>query len=134
MQSNLRRIRSCSLLKLGCTSFGGPIAHLGYFRAEFVERRKRLTDAAYADLVALCQFPPGPASSRVGVALGLLRGARLALTPRGRVQSEAVADSSRRRREAPTFDRGAGSSTSSTNSRTFRRNCASSASPAFVVR
>src|SRR5687768_5430941 len=60
-------------LKLGLTSFGGPIAHLGYFRSEFVERRKWLDDAAYADLVALCQFLPGPASSQVGIALGLLR-------------------------------------------------------------
>jgi chromate transporter len=61
-------------LKLGCTSFGGPIAHLGYFRHEFVERRRWLGDAAYADLVALCQFLPGPASSQVGIALGLFRG------------------------------------------------------------
>jgi chromate transporter len=61
-------------LALGCTSFGGPIAHLGYFRSEFVERRRWLTDAAYADLVALCQFLPGPASSQVGIALGLFRG------------------------------------------------------------
>lgn len=61
-------------LKLGVTSFGGPIAHLGYFRAEFVERRKWLTDSAYADLVALCQFLPGPASSQVGIAIGLFRG------------------------------------------------------------
>ncbi|MGS4944074.1 chromate efflux transporter [Meridianimarinicoccus sp. RP-17] len=61
-------------LRLGLTSFGGPVAHLGYFRAEFVERRRWLTDAAYADLVALCQFLPGPASSQVGVALGMLRG------------------------------------------------------------
>lgn len=61
-------------LKLGVTSFGGPIAHLGYFRAEFVERRKWLTDSAYADLVALCQFLPGPASSQVGIAMGLFRG------------------------------------------------------------
>lgn len=60
-------------LKLGLTSFGGPIAHLGYFRSEFVERRKWLDDHAYADLVALCQFLPGPASSQVGIALGLLR-------------------------------------------------------------
>ena len=60
-------------LKLGLTSFGGPIAHLGYFRSEFVERRKWLDDPAYADLVALCQFLPGPASSQVGIALGLLR-------------------------------------------------------------
>ena len=60
-------------LKLGCTSFGGPVAHLGYFRAEFVERRRWLDDRAYADLVALCQFLPGPASSQVGMALGLGR-------------------------------------------------------------
>ncbi len=61
-------------LKLGCISFGGPIAHLGYFREEFVNRLKWLSDQAYADLVALCQFLPGPASSQVGMALGLSRG------------------------------------------------------------
>lgn len=61
-------------LRLGCTSFGGPIAHLGYFRAEFVTRRRWLSEHAYADLVALCQFLPGPASSQVGMALGLFRG------------------------------------------------------------
>jgi chromate transporter len=60
-------------LRLGLTSFGGPIAHLGYFRAELVERRRWLDDRAYADLVALCQFLPGPASSQVGFALGLSR-------------------------------------------------------------
>lgn len=60
-------------LKLGLSSFGGPIAHLGYFRDELVTRRKWLGDAAYADLVALCQFLPGPASSQVGFALGLAR-------------------------------------------------------------
>ena len=60
-------------LKLGLTSFGGPIAHLGYFREEFVARRKWLSERAYADLVALCQFLPGPASSQVGMALGLSR-------------------------------------------------------------
>ena len=59
--------------RLGLTSFGGPVAHLGYFRAEFVERRRWLDDAAYADLVALCQFLPGPASSQVAFALGLQR-------------------------------------------------------------
>lgn len=59
--------------RLGLTSFGGPVAHLGYFRAEFVTRRRWLDDAAYADLVALCQFLPGPASSQVGLALGLMR-------------------------------------------------------------
>ncbi len=61
-------------LKLGCISFGGPIAHLGYFRQEFVNRLKWLSDPAYADLVALCQFLPGPASSQVGMALGLSQG------------------------------------------------------------
>ncbi|ALN71886.1 chromate efflux transporter [Aureimonas sp. AU20] len=60
-------------LKLGLTSFGGPIAHLGYFRAELVERRRWIGESGYADLVALCQFLPGPASSQVGFALGLLR-------------------------------------------------------------
>src|SRR6185503_15646887 len=60
-------------LRLGLTSFGGPVAHLGYFRDEFVIRRRWLDDRSYADLVALCQFLPGPASSQVGIALGLLR-------------------------------------------------------------
>lgn len=60
-------------LKLGLTSFGGPVAHLGYFRTEFVERRRWLDDKSYSDLVALCQFLPGPASSQVGIALGLGR-------------------------------------------------------------
>ena len=60
-------------LRLGLTSFGGPVAHLGHFRQEFVERRRWLSEAAYADLVALCQFLPGPASSQVGLALGLAR-------------------------------------------------------------
>ncbi|WVT77780.1 chromate efflux transporter (plasmid) [Sinorhizobium chiapasense] len=63
-----------AFLKLGLTSFGGPIAHLGYFRDELVVRRKWIDEAGYADLVALCQFLPGPASSQVGFALGLLRG------------------------------------------------------------
>jgi chromate transporter len=62
-----------AFLKLGVTSFGGPIAHLGYFRQEFVERRKWLGDAQFAQLVALCQFLPGPASSQLGFSLGLLR-------------------------------------------------------------
>ena len=61
-------------LRLGLTSFGGPVAHLAYFRPEFVERRRWLSEAAYADLVALCQFLPGPASSQVGLALGMMRG------------------------------------------------------------
>ena len=60
-------------LRLGLTSFGGPVAHLGYFRDELVQRRQWLTERSYADLVALCQFLPGPASSQVGMALGLLR-------------------------------------------------------------
>jgi chromate transporter len=60
-------------LRLGLTSFGGPVAHLGYFREEFVVRRKWLEEATYADLVALCQFLPGPASSQVGLAIGLSR-------------------------------------------------------------
>ncbi len=62
-----------SFLKLGLTSFGGPIAHIGYFRDEFVTRRKWITEQDYADLVALCQFLPGPASSQVGMALGMMR-------------------------------------------------------------
>jgi chromate transporter len=60
-------------LKLGCTSFGGPIAHLGYFRSEFVDRRNWLDDGAYTDLVALCNFLPGPASSQTGIGLGMLK-------------------------------------------------------------
>lgn len=61
-------------LKLGCTSFGGPIAHLGFFREEFVQKRRWLDDQAYAELVALCQFLPGPASSQLGMALGFMQG------------------------------------------------------------
>lgn len=60
-------------LRLGLTSFGGPVAHLGFFREAFVARRGWLGDRAYADLVALCQFLPGPASSQVGMAIGLQR-------------------------------------------------------------
>jgi chromate transporter len=60
-------------LKLGVSCFGGPIAHIGYFRDEFVTRRRWLDEQAYADLVALCQFLPGPASSQVGFSLGLMR-------------------------------------------------------------
>jgi chromate transporter len=63
-----------AFLKLGLTSFGGPIAHHGYFRDELVVRRRWLDESAYADLVALCQFLPGPASSQVGFSLGVLRG------------------------------------------------------------
>ncbi|SIT90773.1 chromate efflux transporter [Edaphobacillus lindanitolerans] len=61
-------------LKLGLTSFGGPAAHIGYFRDEYVKKKKWLDDRAYADLVALCQFLPGPASSQVGIGIGLMRG------------------------------------------------------------
>ncbi|CAM3628823.1 Chromate transporter [Bordetella sputigena] len=60
-------------LRLGLTSFGGPVAHLGYFRGEFVERRKWLDEHAYSDIVALSQFLPGPASSKVGMTIGLMR-------------------------------------------------------------
>ena len=63
--------------KLGITCFGGPIAHIGYFRDEFVVRRRWLDEHAYADLVALCQFLPGPASSQVGFSIGLMRGGYL---------------------------------------------------------
>lgn len=66
-----------AFLKLGLSSFGGPIAHLGYFRDELVVRRRWIDEPGYADLVALCQFLPGPASSQVGFALGLLRGGAL---------------------------------------------------------
>ncbi|MDB5507336.1 MAG: chromate transporter [Devosia sp.] len=62
-----------AFLKLGLTAFGGPIAHLAYFRTEFVERRQWLDERSFADLVALCQFLPGPASSQVGMAIGLSR-------------------------------------------------------------
>jgi len=63
--------------RLGMTCFGGPIAHLGYFRAEFVERRRWLDEREFADLVGLCQFLPGPASSQTGFAIGLMRGGYL---------------------------------------------------------
>lgn len=66
-----------AFLKLGLTAFGGPIAHLGYFRDELVTRRRWLDERGYADLVALCQFLPGPASSQVGFSLGVLRGGGL---------------------------------------------------------
>ena len=64
-------------LRLGCTSFGGPVAHLGYFQNEFVQRRRWLSEATYADVVALCQFLPGPASSQVCLVLGYMRGGLL---------------------------------------------------------
>lgn len=72
MTSRILEVASV-FLRLGCTSFGGPVAHLGYLRAELVERRKWLDDAHYGDLVALCQFLPGPASSQVVFALGMQR-------------------------------------------------------------
>ncbi|NMH73272.1 chromate transporter [Bacillus sp. RO2] len=59
--------------RLGLTSFGGPVAHLGYFHNEYVRRRKWLDEKSYADLVALCQFLPGPASSQVGIGIGVMR-------------------------------------------------------------
>ncbi|MDR5741391.1 MULTISPECIES: chromate efflux transporter [unclassified Caballeronia] len=62
-----------AFLKLGLTSFGGPVAHIGYFRREFVERRRWLDDETFTDLVGLCQFLPGPASSQTGFSIGLLR-------------------------------------------------------------
>lgn len=77
MTSPLRIFRI--FLRLGCTSFGGPTAHLGYFRDEFVEKRKWFSDKQYADLVALCQFLPGPASSQVGMAIGLQRAGYLGM-------------------------------------------------------
>lgn len=61
-------------LRLGLTSFGGPVAHLGYFKNEYVDKRKWLDDQTYAHIIALCQFLPGPASSQVGIAIGLVRG------------------------------------------------------------
>ena len=61
-------------LRLGLTSFGGPAAHLGYFRDEFVKRRGWLDEHTYSDIVALCQFLPGPGSSQVGIAIGRMRG------------------------------------------------------------
>jgi Chromate transporter len=73
-------------LRLGVTSFGGPIAHLGYFRAEFVERRKWLDEAAYTDIIALCQFLPGPASSQVCIILGMLRAGLSGVAPCKRVK------------------------------------------------
>jgi len=68
-----------AFLVLGLTSFGGPIAHLGYFRTAFVERRQWLSESAYADLIALCQFLPGPASSQVGMGIGLSRAGYLGM-------------------------------------------------------
>ncbi len=66
-----------AFLKLGLTSFGGPVAHIGYFREDFVVRRRWLDDRTFADLMALCQFLPGPVSSQLGLSIGLLRGGYL---------------------------------------------------------
>lgn len=63
--------------KLGFTSFGGPVAHLAYFKDEYVDRRRWLDDKTYADIIALCQFLPGPASSQVGISIGMIRGGLL---------------------------------------------------------
>ena len=63
-----------TFLKLGCTGFGGPVAHIGHFHDALVRRAKWLSDGAYGDLVALCQFLPGPTSSQVGFGIGLLKG------------------------------------------------------------
>jgi len=71
-QGSVAEVAAASF-KLGLTSFGGPIAHIGYFRDEYVVRRKWLDEQRYADLVALCQFLPGPASSQVGIGLGIMR-------------------------------------------------------------
>jgi chromate transporter len=60
-------------IRLGLTSFGGPVAHLGYFREEYVRRLKWITEDAYGDIVALCQLLPGPTSSQVGIAVGIVR-------------------------------------------------------------
>ncbi|UOQ84140.1 chromate efflux transporter [Gracilibacillus salinarum] len=63
-----------SSTKLGLTSFGGPVAHLAYFKDEYIDRRRWLDDRTYADIIAVCQFLPGPASSQVGISIGMLRG------------------------------------------------------------
>ena len=73
MESNSPGQVFTAFLRLGCTSFGGPVAHIGYFRDEFVGRRKWLDERSYADLMALCQFLPGPTSSQVGMGIGFAR-------------------------------------------------------------
>ncbi|SOC42356.1 chromate efflux transporter [Salinicoccus kekensis] len=72
-QGNLLEILLTSL-RLGLTSFGGPVAHLAYFKDEYVNKKKWLDDKLYADIIAVCQFLPGPASSQVGISIGMLRG------------------------------------------------------------
>ncbi|RKJ56391.1 chromate transporter, partial [Butyricicoccus sp. 1XD8-22] len=80
-QNNSKKITIKALLeilfistRLGLTSFGGPTAHLGYFHEEYVRRRKWIDEKSYVELVALCQFLPGPASSQVGIGIGVIRG------------------------------------------------------------
>ena len=73
MRAPSAREVGAAFLKLGLGSFGGPIAHLGYFHREFVERRRWLDEAHFGQLLALCQLLPGPASSQLGFSLGLLR-------------------------------------------------------------
>ena len=68
-----------AFLRLGCTSFGGPVAHIGYFRTAFVQQRGWLSEQSFADLLALCQFMPGPASSQLGMAIGLRRAGALGM-------------------------------------------------------
>ncbi|MCD7035539.1 chromate efflux transporter [Metabacillus sp. GX 13764] len=77
--NKLRKLLEILLVsfKLGLTSFGGPVAHLGYFHEEYVKRRKWIDDKSYADLIGLCQFLPGPASSQAGIGIGILRGGLL---------------------------------------------------------
>ncbi|WP_060679425.1 chromate efflux transporter [Virgibacillus halodenitrificans] len=78
-KNNLRTLWEILLAstKLGLTSFGGPVAHLAYFKEEYIDRRKWLDDRTYADIIAICQFLPGPASSQVGISIGMLRGGLL---------------------------------------------------------
>ncbi len=78
-------------LRLGLTSFGGPVAHLGYFREAFVARRRWLSEQAYADIVALCQFLPGPASSQVGMVVGLSRAGYLGALAGWGLQAAGIA-------------------------------------------
>ena len=77
--SNLKNLLTifAVALRLGLTSFGGPIAHIGFFRTEYVENRKWLSERRFSDLVALCHFLPGPTSSQVGIAVGITRGGLL---------------------------------------------------------
>ncbi|UCZ54259.1 chromate transporter [Bacillus shivajii] len=78
-QNKLKTLLEIFLIstRLGLTSFGGPVAHLGYFHEEYIRRRKWMNERDYADLVALCQFLPGPASSQVGIGIGMIRGGLL---------------------------------------------------------